>query len=282
MFSILQLVNPLFLWKIKSVYFLKQKNNFCFFYFSLIADWKSQLTLSTPTQGGSLKSQPSYKFTTPFKPHHHINHPHHHHHHGNNHNNSSNNNNSSTINYNIKPQQQQQQQYKLNTSNSSNKLNCDTTTTTTNNTTTTHNNTASALQTHAVQELSSRLLEELRAAKSRHLACTEVSLPCDLTPRIALDILRLAREETHGLRECTIYIEFEDEPNNSRRIATLDLNQQRYGNDSQAYEIYVTLRQDHRGWTSLLPQFMKNLSRTITISPDFSITKHKPYSKSLC
>ncbi|XP_073839400.1 uncharacterized protein isoform X1 [Musca autumnalis] len=248
-------------------------------HFALATDWKSQLTLSTPTQGGSLKSQPSYKFTTPFKPHHHINHSHNHQHHGNINSSSNNNNNSSSINYNISNNKQQQQQHKTNnTSNSSNKLNCDNTTTTTNNT----NNTTTALQTAAVQELSLRLLEELRAAKSRHLACTEVSLPCDLTPRIALDILRLAREETHGLRECTIYIEFEDEPNNSRRIATLDLNQQRYGVDAQAYEIYVTLRQDHRGWTSLLPQFMKNLSRTITISPDFSITKHKPYSKSLC
>ncbi|XP_075164587.1 uncharacterized protein LOC142237117 [Haematobia irritans] len=256
-------------------------------HFALATDWKSQLTLSTPTQGGSLKSQPSYKFTTPFKPIHHIHHTHSQY--GNNNNN--NNNNSNTINYigNNKIQQKQQQYKAKNTFNSSNKLNCDTTTTTSTNTNTTtintstntNTNTTSALQTAAVQELSLRLLEELRAAKSRHLACTEVSLPCDLTPRIALDILRLAREETHGLRECTIYIEFEDEPNNSRRIATLDLNQQRFAGD-QAYEIYVILRQDHRGWTSLLPQFMKNLSRTITISPDFSITKHKPYSKSLC
>lgn len=227
-----------------------------------------------------MKSQPSYKFTTPlFKPHHHINHPHHHHHH-----NGNNNNNNNSI-YNNKIQlQQQQQQYKTNTSISSNKLNCDTTTTThntTTNTNTTSASTAAALHTTAVQELSLRLLDELRAAKSQHLACTEVSLPCDLTPRIALDILRLAREEVNGLRECTIYIEFEDEPNNSRRIATLDLNKQR-ADQGQAYEIYVTLRQDHRGWTSLLPQFMKNLSRTITISPEFSITKHKPYSKSLC
>ncbi|XP_013117479.2 protein scylla [Stomoxys calcitrans] len=236
-------------------------------HFALATDWKSQLTLSTPTQGGSLKSQPPFKFATSFKPHHHINHIHHQH---------GNNNSNSSINYNNTGNNKiQQKRHKTNTSNSSNKLNCDTTTTTTNTTTTT---TTSAT---AVQELSLRLLEELRAAKSRHLTCTEVSLPCDLTARIALDILRLAREEAHGLRECTIYIEFEDEPNNSRRIATLDLNQQHFAGD-QAYEIYVTLRQDYRGWTSLLPQFMKNLSRTITISPEFSITKHKPYSKSLC
>lgn len=224
-------------------------------HFALATDWKSQLTLSTPSTGGSLKSQPSYKFiTSPFKPHHHINHLHQR---TNKQNLKTSNNTKSTFS-------------------SSNKLNCDITTT---------NTLAAAinvkkLQTPAVQELSLRLLDELRAAKSRHLACTEVSLPCDLTPRIALEILLLAREEVNGLRECTIYIEFEDEPNNSRRIATLDLNKQR--SQTTGYEIYVTLRQDHRGWTSLLPQFMKNLSRTITISPEFNITKHKPYSKSLC
>ena len=253
------------------LFFYLKKNFFIF----AISDWKSQLTLSTPSNGGLLKSQPSYKFTnTPFKPHHHINHPHNHLHH-----------------HQRKQQNLKTSNHTKHTSNSSNKLNCDTTTTTksTKNTTTTTTTNAEAasktingksLQTQAVQELSLRLLDKLRAAKSRHLACTEVSLPCDLTPRIALEILRLAREEANGLRDCTIYIEFEDEPNNSRRIATLDLNNQRSGNTG--YEIYVTLSQDHRGWTALLPQFMKNLSRTITISPEFNITKHRPYSKSMC
>lgn len=44
------------------------------------------------------------------------------------------------------------------------------------------------------------------------------------------------------------------------------------------FELYLTLRQDKRGWASLLPQFMKNLSRSVTISPDYSLTKHKLYS----
>lgn len=126
----------------------------------------------------------------------------------------------------------------------------------------------------AIEDLSLRLLDELRAAKSRHLSCTEVSLPCDLTPRIAADILRLSEREPCGLRGCTIYIEFEDEPNNSRRIASLKLDKETVS----TFEIYLTLRQDHRGWTALLPQFMKGLSRTITISPEFNITKNKLYS----
>ncbi|XP_037933319.1 protein scylla [Teleopsis dalmanni] len=126
----------------------------------------------------------------------------------------------------------------------------------------------------AVNELSLRLLDELRAAKSRHLTCTEVSLPCDLTPRIAAEIIRVSEKEPCGIRGCTIYIEFEDEPNNSRRIASLKLDPEMVS----TFEIYLTLRQDHRGWTALLPQFMKSLARTITISPEFSITKHKLYS----
>ncbi|XP_061392537.1 protein scylla-like [Musca vetustissima] len=143
-------------------------------------------------------------------------------------------------------------------------------------TTTTHNNIyySEDFDATAINELSLRLLDELRAAKSRHLSCTEVSLPCDLTPRIAAEILRLSEKEPCGLRGCTIYIEFEDEPNNSRRIASLKLDKETVS----TFEIYLTLRQDHRGWAALLPQFMKGLSRTITISPEFNITKNKLYS----
>ncbi|XP_039963479.1 protein scylla [Bactrocera tryoni] len=126
----------------------------------------------------------------------------------------------------------------------------------------------------AVEDLSLRLLDELRAAKQRHLTCTEVSLPCDLTLRIAAEIIRVSAKEPCGVRGCTIYIEFEDEPNNSRRIAELKLDPEMVS----TFEIYLTLRQDHRGWTSLLPQFMKSLARTITISATFTITKHKLYT----
>uniref|UniRef100_A0A1A9WGG4 Protein scylla n=1 Tax=Glossina brevipalpis TaxID=37001 RepID=A0A1A9WGG4_9MUSC len=126
----------------------------------------------------------------------------------------------------------------------------------------------------AVNELSLRLRNELKAAKSRHLSCTEVSLPCDLTTRIAAEILSLSEREPCGLRGCTIYIEFEDEPNNSRRIASLKLDIETVS----TFEIYLTLRQAHRGWATLLPQFMKSLSRTITISPEFTVTKNKLYS----
>ncbi|XP_065360595.1 protein scylla-like [Calliphora vicina] len=126
----------------------------------------------------------------------------------------------------------------------------------------------------AVNDLSRRLLDELRAAKSRNLTCTEVSIPCDLTTCIASEIIRVSEREPCGVRGCTLYIEFEEEPQNSRRIATLKVDNEMVS----TFELYLTLRQDKRGWASLLPQFMKNLSRSITISPEFSLTKHKLYS----
>uniref|UniRef100_A0A1I8PT41 Protein scylla n=2 Tax=Stomoxys calcitrans TaxID=35570 RepID=A0A1I8PT41_STOCA len=126
----------------------------------------------------------------------------------------------------------------------------------------------------ACHNLSLRLLDELREAKSRNLTCTEVSIPCDLTTRIASDILRVSEREPCGVRGCTVYIEFEEEPQNSRRIGTLKVDSEMVS----TFELYLTLRQDKRGWASLLPQFMKNLSRSVTISSDYSLTKHKLYS----
>lgn len=130
------------------------------------------------------------------------------------------------------------------------------------------------IEAAAINDLSIRLLDELRAAKSRNLACTEVSIPCDLTTRIASEIIRVSEREPCGIRGCTVYIEFEEEPQNSRRIGTLKVDSEMVS----TFELYLTLRQDKRGWASLLPQFMKNLSRSVTINPEFSLTKHKLYS----
>lgn len=127
-----------------------------------------------------------------------------------------------------------------------------------------------------VYELSQRLQAELRAAKSRHLACTEVSLPWDLTPRIAREILKISEREPCGVRGCSIFIEFEDEPNNTRRIASFKVDTDMVS----TFELYLTLKHDRSGWSSLIPQFLRNLTRsnTILISPDFTLTKNKLYS----
>ncbi|KAH8378595.1 hypothetical protein KR009_000160, partial [Drosophila setifemur] len=128
----------------------------------------------------------------------------------------------------------------------------------------------------AVQELSLLLQEHLRDAKQRHLACTEVSLPNDLTQRIAAEIIRMSEREPCGERACTLFIEFESEPNNVRRIASFKVDP----DTVSIFELYLTLRQDKSGWTFLLPQFIKNLTRsnTINISRDFTLTKNKLYS----
>ncbi|KAI8122388.1 Protein scylla [Lucilia cuprina] len=127
----------------------------------------------------------------------------------------------------------------------------------------------------AVNELSLLLLAELRAAKTRNLTCTEVSLPSDLTQRIATDIVRVSEREPCGIRGCTVFVEYEEELNSVKRIAKLKLDPEMV---STFEDMYLTLRQDKRGWTSLLPQFIKGLSRTITISPDYTINKRKLYS----
>jgi RTP801 C-terminal region len=61
-----------------------------------------------------------------------------------------------------------------------------------------------------------RLQSELKEAKSRHLACTEVLLPADLLRRVSTDMINLSEKEPCGIRGCSIYIEFEDEPANTR------------------------------------------------------------------
>ncbi|XP_050080818.1 protein scylla-like isoform X2 [Anopheles maculipalpis] len=127
----------------------------------------------------------------------------------------------------------------------------------------------------ALQKLTQRLESELRIAKRQHLACTEVLLPADLLPRISSEMFEQSEKEPCGIRGCTIYIEFEDEPDNTRRIATVKTDP----NTVSTFELYLTLKQDRRGWTSILPQFLKNLARgsTIMISPEFRLTKNKLY-----
>lgn len=105
----------------------------------------------------------------------------------------------------------------------------------------------------AAAQLALRLQAELRAAKSRHLACTEVLLPADLLNRVAADMVEMSEKEPCGIRGCSVYIEFEDEPGNSRRIASLEVG----ASTVSTFELYLTLRHDQSGWTSKLPQFLK-------------------------
>lgn len=71
-------------------------------------------------------------------------------------------------------------------------------------------------QEDALQALTLRLQNELRVAKQRHLACTEVLLPSDLLHRIAEEMFVMSEKEPCGIRGCSLFIEFEDEPDNTR------------------------------------------------------------------
>ncbi|XP_052862405.1 protein scylla-like isoform X2 [Anopheles cruzii] len=195
--------------------------------------------------------------------------PHHHHSNNNSSDNGSNNNSSSYHHshhhhHYHQQQQQQQQQQREEEASSENQYPLEPATI------------ALTASPHedALQKLTQRLECELRSAKQQHLACTEVLLPKDLLHRISSQMFDLSEKEPCGIRGCTIYIEFEDEPDNTRRIATMKTD-----NTVSTFELYLTLKQDRRGWTSMLPQFLKNLARgsTIIISQEFVLTKNKLY-----
>ncbi|XP_069699961.1 protein charybde-like isoform X2 [Periplaneta americana] len=126
----------------------------------------------------------------------------------------------------------------------------------------------------ASQALARRLEDELRAAKSAQLACGEVLLPADLLPRVARDVLRMAENEPCGLRGCTLFINFENDQV-CKRIGMIKCDPRTVS----TFELYLTLKQDSSSWHSLLPQFLKNLTRggTIMISQGFTLEKKKLY-----
>jgi len=126
----------------------------------------------------------------------------------------------------------------------------------------------------AIQQVAEMLTNTLREAKQRHLlACTEVLLPCELLQRIGVEMLLNSDEEACGIRGCNIIIQFEDEMGNTKKIASTKTDP----NTVSTFELILTLKQDRSGWTSILPQFLKNLTRggTLMISRDYVLVKNK-------
>lgn len=123
-------------------------------------------------------------------------------------------------------------------------------------------------------DLSARLEAELRAAKSTHLSCGEVLLPCGLLQRISQDILAMADSEPCGLRGCTLYLNFEGEQD-CRRLSTVKCDP----STASTFELYLTLKQTSAGWNSFLPQFLKKITRgsTVMISTEYELNKNKLY-----
>lgn len=104
----------------------------------------------------------------------------------------------------------------------------------------------------AVDALSKKLEEELRAAKRTHLSCGEVLLPCGLLQRIARDVIELADSELCGLRGCTLHVTFESE-DERRTLSTVKCDPY----TASTFELYLTLKQSTAGWNFFLPQFLK-------------------------
>ncbi|CAG9810805.1 unnamed protein product [Chironomus riparius] len=128
-----------------------------------------------------------------------------------------------------------------------------------------------------IEHVRNVLMATLRDAKQRHLACTEVLLPCDMLERIAIDMLAASDEEACGIRGANIRIEFDNgDGSGSNEIATCNTDL----NTVATFELRLTLKQEHSRskWISaIMPQFIRNLTRasTIVISRDYTLSKHK-------
>lgn len=126
----------------------------------------------------------------------------------------------------------------------------------------------------AIQQISDKLTQTLREAKKTHLLpCTEVLLPCELLHCVSIEMLKKSENEACGIRGCNIIIEFEDERGQKRQIASTKTDP----NTVSTFELILELKQDKSGWTTFLPQFLKNLTRggTVMISRDYVLMKNK-------
>ncbi|XP_044758777.1 protein charybde-like [Coccinella septempunctata] len=124
-----------------------------------------------------------------------------------------------------------------------------------------------------IASITQRLESELRRAKSTHLFCGEVLLPCGLLQRIAADIVSMAENEPCGLRGCGLHLFFE------RVDECMSLGMLRCDPSTACtFELHLTLKQNNTRWT-FLPQFLRNLTRggTIVVSPAYTISKKKLY-----
>jgi len=126
----------------------------------------------------------------------------------------------------------------------------------------------------AHSSLRHRLEEELKAAKSQHLSCGEVLLPQNLMSKIVTDIIRMAENEPCGLRGCHLYLYFQDE-DERKAIGEIRCD----STTVSTFELSLTLKRDVSLWSSVLPNFLRNLTRssTVVLSPGYLLKKNKLY-----
>lgn len=128
----------------------------------------------------------------------------------------------------------------------------------------------------AIVALTRELETQLRRAKTTHLACGEVLLPCGLLQRIATDIVAMAESEPCGLKGCALYLHFEG-VETCHRLGVIKCDR----TTATTFELSLTLKQNASGW-SFLPQFLRNFTRggTVVISPAYTLSKKKLYRTS--
>ncbi|XP_002739827.1 DNA damage-inducible transcript 4-like protein [Saccoglossus kowalevskii] len=123
------------------------------------------------------------------------------------------------------------------------------------------------------ESLSKRIFETLRTAKEVKLDC-EMYIPCNLTLRIAQDIMRMSECEPCGIRGCTTFITMED-GRHIRKLGKIAVDP-----DTVAtFEIHLTLQRIDKTFFSLtFPTCLKFAHRnSITVSPGFRLIKNKLY-----
>uniref|UniRef100_A0A1W7RAP0 DNA damage-inducible transcript 4-like protein n=1 Tax=Hadrurus spadix TaxID=141984 RepID=A0A1W7RAP0_9SCOR len=119
--------------------------------------------------------------------------------------------------------------------------------------------------------------DRLRQAKGL-LQCREVLIPCNLTMRIAKNVLKMSENEPCGLRGCVIYINLE-EKNVCTRLGKVACDSETVS----TFEITLNLRQDLSRWLNirrLLPEkLLKKLGqdKEIVISEAYTLCKKKLY-----
>jgi len=114
----------------------------------------------------------------------------------------------------------------------------------------------------------------LKRAKTSTLDCVEVLIPLNLTQQIALDVLSSSDSEPCGLRGCILYINFEDDSKEVRRIGCV---RPVGSNPVPTFELYLTLKQANSGWlTAVSNRIWKSLGRkSIVISESYQLSKKR-------
>ncbi|XP_067136273.1 DNA damage-inducible transcript 4-like protein [Centruroides vittatus] len=125
--------------------------------------------------------------------------------------------------------------------------------------------------------LSQRLESALREAKLKSVLTSEILIPCNLTHRISLDVIKMAEVEPCGLKGCVIYILLDDR-STCKRIGKVFCDPQVVS----TFEVFLTLRKDSaNNWLSLR-NFMRRLGRSspLVISQEYNLSKRKLYRSS--